>query len=85
MGFQVENLPEAIRGTMAATKNLRLSLILFCAMPFGISQTPSGSVPADLANSLRPFFSGSCYTCHNSQAKMAGLDLAAGWPYTLPR
>ena len=75
MGFQVENLPEAIRGPM---KMLRLSLILFCATPFGISQTsPSGSVPVDLVNSLRPFFSGSCYTCHNSQAKMAGLDLAA--------
>ena len=75
MGFQVENLPEAIRGPR---KMLRLSLILFCATPFGISQTPpSGSVPVDLANSLRPFFSGNCYTCHNSQAKMAGLDLAA--------
>ena len=74
MGFQVEK-PEAIRGTR---KMLRLSLVLFCATPFGISQTPPpGSVSVDLANSLRMFFSGNCYTCHSSQAKMAGLDLSA--------
>ena len=74
MGFQVENFPEAIRGPR---KMLRLSLILFCVTPFGISQTPpSASVPVDLANSLQPFFSGSCYACHNSQARMAGLDVA---------
>jgi hypothetical protein len=74
MGFQVEKLPETIRRPM---KTLRLNLLLFCATPFGISQTPPGAVPVNPANSLRPFFSASCYTCHNSQAKMAGLDLAA--------
>ena len=78
MGFQVENFPESIR---VPIKRLPLSLLLFCATPFGISQTPpSGSVPVDLANSLRPFFSGSCYTCHNSQAKMAGFVVVAS-PY----
>ena len=46
----------------------RLSLILACVTPFGLAQTP----PAD---SLRPFLSGNCYACHNSQAKTAGLDL----------
>ena len=36
MGCQIENLPEAIRGSM---KMLLLSLILFCTTPLGIPVT----------------------------------------------
>jgi mono/diheme cytochrome c family protein len=75
MGFQVGHFPEAIRGLM---KSLPLRLLLLGAAPFAISQTPPpGPVRVDLANFLQALFSGSCHACHNSQAKMAGLDLTA--------
>jgi len=75
MPSQFKNLPEAIR---KARQPHRLCLIVVCAMPFGISQTrPASSAPADLANTVRPFVSSNCFACHNSKAKMSGLDLEA--------
>lgn len=63
------SLPEVIRRAMKALPH---SLILVCAATPGISQTPGS---ADLAGTLRPFVSANCFACHNSQSKMAGLDL----------
>jgi hypothetical protein len=41
-------------------------LILFCITCAGLAQTP---------RDLRPFLAANCYSCHNSRAKTAGLDL----------
>ena len=84
MGFQVENLPEAIRGPV---KMLRLSLILFCATPFGISQTPpSGSVPVDLANSSAAVFLGQLLYLSQFAGKNGGAGpVGDGQPHSYPR
>ena len=74
MGFQVENLPEAIRATYENAAAEPASVLRNALRDF--PNTSFVAVPVDLANSLRPFFSANCYTCHSSQAKMAGLDLA---------
>jgi mono/diheme cytochrome c family protein len=90
MSFHVGNLSEAIRDFRAKLPWKReavmrvlvvkstcwLGLILVCATTFSLAQTSRpGSVPADAANSLQPFISSNCYTCHSSQTKTAGLDL----------
>ena len=89
MSFQVDNLSEAIRAfrtmrgvrSVVAKTTCRLSLTLLCATPFSLGQTPS-SASADLANTVRPFIANHCYSCHNSQAKMSGLDLEAAAGHT---
>src|ERR1700688_1356944 len=53
-------------------------LFLVCVMPFGLAHTSHpGSVPQDGANTLLPFLSVNCYTCHNSRTEAAGMDLEA--------
>ena len=84
MPFHIDNLSGAIRDFrmmcgvrgLVANTTCWLSLTLLCATPFSLAQTV-GSVPPDLINTLRPFVTNNCYTCHDSQGKMSGLDLEA--------
>jgi len=86
MLFRVDMPAEAIRdaGNKLRRKRdalktaCRLGLILGGAMTISLAQTSRpGAVPSDATNTLQAFLSVNCFTCHNSQAKMSGLDLEA--------
>jgi mono/diheme cytochrome c family protein len=65
-------------GSRIAGRTMRwLSPILVCVVSIGSAQAPAPApVSTDSGpSSLQPFFSTNCFACHNSQAKVGGMDL----------